>query len=102
MWKNGSTLSGLNVNKGFVFNQIGKCYILDAVVRSIKIQSLFYMTKGSVSVVENNAKNNCSPLAAAHFIGGERSCLVGRFVGGERSHLLGRFVGGERSRSMGR
>jgi hypothetical protein len=27
MWKNGSTLKGLNVNKGFVFNQIGKCYI---------------------------------------------------------------------------
>jgi hypothetical protein len=26
MRKNGSTLKGLNVNKGFVFNQIGKCY----------------------------------------------------------------------------
>jgi hypothetical protein len=26
MRKNESTLKGLNVNKGFVFNQIGKCY----------------------------------------------------------------------------
>jgi len=28
MRKNESTLKGLNVNKGFVFNQIGKCYSL--------------------------------------------------------------------------
>jgi hypothetical protein len=27
MQKNGSTLKGLNVNRSFVFNQIGKCYI---------------------------------------------------------------------------
>jgi hypothetical protein len=26
MRKNASTLKGLNVNRGFVFNQIGKCY----------------------------------------------------------------------------
>ncbi len=47
-----------------------------------------------VSVVENDAKNNWSPLVG-RFVVGERSRLVGRFIVGKRSRLVGRFIVGD-------
>jgi len=46
------------------------------------------------SVVENDAKNNCSPLVG-QFIVGDCSSLVGQFIVGDCSPLVGQFVVGD-------
>jgi hypothetical protein len=54
----------------------------------------FHLGK-AISVVEDEAKKICSPLAV-QFIVGEHSRLVGQFIVGKGSPLVGRFVVGER------
>jgi hypothetical protein len=54
----------------------------------------------SVSVVENDAKNNCSPLVGLLVVG-ENSPLVGRFIIGESLPIVGLLVVGDSSPLIG-
>jgi hypothetical protein len=53
-----------------------------------------------MSVVENNAKNNCLPLVG-RFIVSDSSPLVGRFIVGDCSPLVGQFIVGDCSPLVG-
>jgi hypothetical protein len=53
------------------------------------------------SVLENDAKNNCSPLVG-RLVAGDCSPLVGRLVLCDCSPLVGRLVAGDCSPLVGR